>query len=82
MIKMFRNISIAAVISLCLIFGFQSISHSDSLAERQRVYMQKHVDKVKVEKPKEYQEMVEKAGTIVNCLSCHEEEFMIEENSQ
>ena len=76
-----RNISIAVVISLCLIFGLQNISYSDALADRQRIYLQKHVDKVKIEKPREYQEMVEKAGTIVNCLSCHEEEFMTEENS-
>ena len=76
MIRMMRNISIAAVISLCLIFGLQSISHSDSLADRQRIYMQKHIDKVKIENPQEYQEMVDKAGIIVNCLSCHEEEFM------
>jgi hypothetical protein len=46
------------------------------MAERQRIYLQKHIDKVKIEKPREYQEMVDKAGTIVNCLSCHEEEFM------
>jgi len=79
MIRMMKNISIAVIISLCLIFGLQSISHSDSLAERQRIYLQKHLDKVKIENPKEYQEMVDKVGTIVNCLSCHEEEFMKED---
>ena len=82
MIRIMRNISIAAVIALCLIFGLQSISHSDSLAERQRLYLQKHVDKVKIEKPNEYREMVDKVGTIANCLSCHEEEFNKKEDPQ
>ena len=75
-----KNISLVFLILVCLIFGLQSISHSDSLAERQRIYLEKHVAKVRTEKPKEYQEMVEKAGgTVVNCLSCHEEEFMEED---
>ena len=80
MIRIMKNISIAAVISLCMIFGLQSTSHSDLTAERQRLYLQRHVDKVRVEKPKEYQEMVNKAGTIENCLSCHEEVFKKKED--
>jgi len=68
------------VIFLCLIFGMQSISIADLSAEKQRIYLQKHIDKVKIEKPKEYKEMVDKAGTIVNCLSCHEEEFKKKED--
>lgn len=79
MIRMMRNIAIAAI-ALCLIFGLQGISHSDLLAERQRLYLQKHVDKVRIEKPREYQEMVDKAGTIANCLSCHEDEFKKKED--
>ena len=79
MIRMMRNITLAAATVLCLIFGLQSISIADLLAEKQRIYMQKHLDKVKIEKPKEYQEMVDKVGTIVNCLSCHKEEFMKED---
>ena len=74
-----KNISFVLLILVCLILGMKNISYSDSIAERQRIYMQKHIDKVKVEKPREYQEMVEKAGTIVNCLSCHEEDFMKED---
>ncbi len=74
-----KNISLALLILVCLIFGMKNISHSDSMAERQRIYLEKHVEKVRAEKPKEYQEMVEKAGIIANCLSCHEEEFMKED---
>ena len=81
MIRMMRNISIAAVTVLCLIFGLQGISHSDRLADRQSLYLQRHVDKVKIKKPREYKEMVEKAGTIVNCLSCHEDEFKKQKDS-
>lgn len=81
MIRMMRNIAIAAI-ALCLIFGLQGISHSDRLTEGQRLYLQKHVEKVRIEKPREYQEMMDKAGTIVNCLSCHEDEFKKEEDSR
>jgi len=80
MIRMMKSISITVITLLCLMFGLQSMSHSESLAERQRIYMQKHIDKVRVEKPREYQKMVDKAGTIVNCLSCHEEEFKKKED--
>jgi hypothetical protein len=79
MVKEIKNISLVFLILVCLIFGMKNISHSDQLAEKQRIYLEKHVEKVRIEKPKEYQEMVEKAGTIVNCLSCHEEEFMKED---
>jgi hypothetical protein len=83
MIRITRNISIALIISLCMIFGLQSRSHSNTMAERQRIYLEKHVQKVRLEKPKAYQEMVDKAGgTIVNCLSCHDEEFKKKENSK
>lgn len=75
MITTMKNITLTAVTVFCLIFGLQSISHSDPQSERQSLYLQRHVDKVKIEKPEEYQDMVDKVGTIVNCLSCHEEEF-------
>ncbi|MBL7032339.1 MAG: hypothetical protein ISR97_04060 [Nitrospira sp.] len=77
---MMRNTAITAVTVLCLVFGLQGISYSDIQAEKQRLYLQKHVDKVRIEKPREYQEMVDKAGTIENCLSCHEDEFKKKED--
>ena len=82
MAKEMKNILLVMLILVSLVFGLNNISHSNQLAERQRVYMQKHVNKVKIEKPRKYQEMVNKAGTIVNCLSCHEEEFRQEEDSK
>lgn len=82
MIRIMRNILLASLISLCLILGLQSFSHSETMSEKQRIYLEKHVQKVRVEKPREYQEMVDKAGgTIVNCLSCHEEEFSKKKDS-
>jgi len=36
--------------------------------------MQQHVDKVKITHPKEYQEMMEKAGGVIEgCTSCHKD---------
>jgi hypothetical protein len=36
------------------------------------VRMQRHVDKVKITHPVQYQDMLEKAGgVIVDCTSCH-----------
>lgn len=77
-----RNIAIASVTVICMIFGLQGISHSDRLAEKQRLYLQKHVDKMRIEKPREYQGMVDKAGTILNCLSCHGDAFKKKEDSK
>lgn len=75
MIRMIKIILVTSGIFLCLIFGLQSISIAEPSAEQQRIKMQRHIDKEKIKHPREYQEMVNKAGTIVNCVSCHEEEF-------
>lgn len=79
MIRIMKIISLAVAAALCLIFGFQGISHSsgaDTMPEKLRAYMKLHVDKVKVENPDEYQEMMDKAGGVVHdCMSCHEDEF-------
>jgi hypothetical protein len=77
MIRTIKNITITATICFSMIVVLQSISGAENQDEGQRIYLQRHIEKVKVQNPREYQEMMDKAGgVIINCLSCHEEEFM------
>ncbi len=60
-----------AVVILVLAFIYMPAAGAETLQQKR---MQKHVDKVKITHPKEYQDMVDKAnGIISGCLSCHKD---------
>lgn len=82
MMKIIKILSLTIIMMFCLILGLQSVSDAETREEEmQRIYLQKHLEKMEMEKPLEYQEMLDDAGgVIMNCLSCHEEEFESDEN--
>ncbi len=60
-----------AVVILALAYAFIPSAGAETLQQKR---MQKHVDKVKITHPKEYQDMVDKSnGIISDCLSCHKD---------
>jgi hypothetical protein len=69
---MVRGISILTIACLCLIFGMGNISHAAFSTNPD--LMQEHIEKMKREKPQEYQAKVQRAGgNITDCCSCHTE---------
>ena len=55
---------------ICL--SFITVSLLNAKTKPDPVRMQRHVDEVKITHPAEYQDMLKKAGGIVeDCISCH-----------
>jgi hypothetical protein len=55
-----------------LCFAFTLVSTPDANTKPDLVKMQRHVDKVKITHPATYQDMLVKAGGIIeDCTSCH-----------
>jgi len=70
---MSKNIIALIVVSFITISGVINISYAADTSTA-RVSMQKHIEKMKRTKPREYQQMFKEAnGNIVSCLSCHKD---------
>ena len=81
--NMIKVISLTTVMIFCLILGLQSVSDAETREEQMhRLYLERHLEKVRAENPVEYQRMLDDAGgVIMDCLSCHEEDFESDGNN-